>query len=205
MTNNKFSITLLPENKSFTASRGLTLLEALENAGIYIDAPCGGKGLCGKCKVLVKEGITEPNDTEKDLLTEEEILKGFRLACQSRPVSDTVMMIPVESRVNFKMTYSSWLKGDIRPFSPGFPINSDFKKIFLSLKKPALTDQRSDWERIKEELLQKETEISQTLKTNIETLKKLPHLIREADYHITVTVCENELIDVEKGDTIQLP
>jgi len=32
---------------------GKTVLEALQNAGTYIDAPCGGAGTCGKCLVQV--------------------------------------------------------------------------------------------------------------------------------------------------------
>jgi len=203
MKKKKFKVTLLPENKLFYISGDMTLLEALEKAGIHIDTPCGGKGLCGKCKILVKEGIANPTETEKGLLTETEVLQGFRLACQTRPDSDVVIEIPHESRHDFKKVYSSKLKGNVHPLPGGFSISSDFRKIFLSLKKPALTDQRSDWERIKEELLLKEKRISRNLKTNIEVLRKLPGVIRKAEYEITVTLCGNELIDIEKGNTVK--
>ena len=32
---------------------GISLMEALQQAGIYLDVPCGGNGKCGKCKVVV--------------------------------------------------------------------------------------------------------------------------------------------------------
>lgn len=40
-------------NQSLTVKSGTILLDALKQGGIYPDAPCGGKGTCGKCKVLV--------------------------------------------------------------------------------------------------------------------------------------------------------
>jgi len=196
-------VILLPEKKSFRIPGDTSLLYVLEKAGIHVDAPCGGKGLCGKCKILVKEGLSTPNDTEKNLLTETDISQGFRLACQTRPVSDIVIEIPLESRLDFKMAYLSSLKGEVYPVAPGSSLKSDFKKIFLSLKKPALTDQRSDWERIKGELFSRETDAFRTVKMNIDILKQIPGIMREADYNITVTLCDQELIDVEKGNTVK--
>ena len=36
------------------ANFGDTLLKAISDAGVYLDAPCGGEGRCGKCLVHVK-------------------------------------------------------------------------------------------------------------------------------------------------------
>ena len=44
-------ITFLPGGQTITASEGTSLLEAARNAGLTPNAPCGGKGTCGKCKV----------------------------------------------------------------------------------------------------------------------------------------------------------
>ena len=41
------------ENMMLEAPAGANLLEVLRTAGFGPDAPCGGKGTCGKCKVLV--------------------------------------------------------------------------------------------------------------------------------------------------------
>ncbi|MEM2538319.1 MAG: 2Fe-2S iron-sulfur cluster-binding protein, partial [Candidatus Methanomethylicia archaeon] len=40
-----------------TIHKNSTILEALRKVGIGIRSVCGGKGFCGKCKVLVKGGI----------------------------------------------------------------------------------------------------------------------------------------------------
>ena len=45
------------------------------------EQPCGGHGLCGKCKVLVKGSVSPISDTERQQLTETEQCLGVRLAC----------------------------------------------------------------------------------------------------------------------------
>jgi len=74
-------ITFLPDEKNIEVSKGTSILEALEKTGISIDTPCGGKGICGKCKILVTKGINPITPIEEKFLSEEEIRKGFRLAC----------------------------------------------------------------------------------------------------------------------------
>lgn len=49
------TIFVLPEGRTILGRRGETVLAALWRAGIAVDAPCGGKGLCGKCRVSVAE------------------------------------------------------------------------------------------------------------------------------------------------------
>ena len=81
-------ITFLPDKKNIEVSKGTTALEALERVGLNIDTPCGGKGICGKCKILIHKGITTATSIEEELLSEEEIKKGFRLACQAKLFQD---------------------------------------------------------------------------------------------------------------------
>lgn len=49
----RISVTLRPGDRVITGEKGQTLMDALRAAGAAIDAPCGGKGTCGKCRVLV--------------------------------------------------------------------------------------------------------------------------------------------------------
>ena len=48
------SITVLPANQTVNAAGGDSLLSVLRSAGFIVDAPCGGDGRCGKCRVLLK-------------------------------------------------------------------------------------------------------------------------------------------------------
>jgi len=197
-------MTFLPDKKNIKVNEGTTILEALEKVGMNINTPCGGKGICGKCKVLVKKGIAAAATIEEELLLEEEIKKGFRLACQTKLFKDTVIEIPPEIRLDFKRVFSSNLKGDIDRIKNNFSLGANLKKVFLDLKKPSLDDQRSDWERIKDGLSSKKIENISNLKASLEILKKIPVLIREANFKMTVILYNNEIINVEKGDTTKI-
>lgn len=48
-----FKITVLPDGVTLHAPEGKNLMELLRSAGLLADAPCGGRGTCGKCGVLV--------------------------------------------------------------------------------------------------------------------------------------------------------
>ena len=194
-------IIFLPDKKNIEVNKGTTALEALEKAGINIDTPCGGKGICGKCKILINKGITTATPIEEELLSEEEIKKSFRLACQAKLFKDTIIEVPSEIRLDFKRVFSSNLKGDINRIKKNFALDSNLKKVFLDLEKPSLDDQRSDWERIKDGLSLEKIENISNLKISLQVLKKIPLLIRKADFKITVTICNEEIIDIEYGNT----
>lgn len=51
----KITVTLLPGDRMVPGEQGQLLIEALRAAGVAVDAPCGGKGTCGKCRVLADE------------------------------------------------------------------------------------------------------------------------------------------------------
>ena len=49
-----FTVTFFPNMVSVRVRGGSTLLQAQIKAGLRPDAPCGGKGTCGKCRVLLE-------------------------------------------------------------------------------------------------------------------------------------------------------
>ncbi len=65
------------------AEEQLTLWHALVDAGVGESFYCGGKGLCGKCAVVLRAGKTEPNEKERQIFSDEQLAAGFRLACQT--------------------------------------------------------------------------------------------------------------------------
>lgn len=97
--NDEIKVTFQPEGKSVYVLPGTTVLEAALHANIVIDVPCGGKGGCGKCKVEIIIGASEPNSNELKFLSSEELNRGIRLACQSKIYSPTTVQIPLEKRV----------------------------------------------------------------------------------------------------------
>jgi len=62
-----------------------SLLETLRNQTEGIPAFCGGKGLCGKCKIQVIEGWLSITEEDRRFFGEEELKQGWRLACRAYP------------------------------------------------------------------------------------------------------------------------
>lgn len=48
-----YTLTILPQGLKITAYEDQILLKALRDAGLCADAPCGGAGTCGKCRLIV--------------------------------------------------------------------------------------------------------------------------------------------------------
>src|SRR3970040_3170908 len=78
-----------------------TPFKASKAAGVYVLSSCGGKGNCGKCKVIVTKGSVESGKS-RSFLTREEVERGYILACLSKVTGDLVVEIPPESRMQAK-------------------------------------------------------------------------------------------------------
>ena len=80
--------------QAFRTPVGDTLLGALSGQGILIPSACGGKGACGVCEVVVKEGGGELLPTETGFITPAEARHGCRLACQVKVKRDLRIELP---------------------------------------------------------------------------------------------------------------
>ncbi len=80
-----------------------TILEIARRNGVLIRSDCGGKGVCGKCKVVVVDfrgSLSEVTEQERKHLTEDELSRGYRLACQAKIVDGrATIFIPPESKL----------------------------------------------------------------------------------------------------------
>lgn len=83
------------DNKIETEAGG-TLLGTLSNQKIFLPSACGGKGSCGVCKVIVKDGGGAVLPTEEGHLSKAEIREGTRLSCQVKVKQDLRIEIPPE-------------------------------------------------------------------------------------------------------------
>ena len=92
------SVKFLPYDTQIEVADGDTVIRAALEAGVHVNASCGGEGVCGKCRVLIEEGTVDGGISEQ--LSDEEREKGHRLACRAAVKSDLVVRIPVESTID---------------------------------------------------------------------------------------------------------
>ena len=55
----RHKVKFLPHNKEITVMHGENLIRAAMEAGVHINASCGGEGVCGKCRVIIEDGSIE--------------------------------------------------------------------------------------------------------------------------------------------------
>ena len=81
-------VTFQPSGKTITAQAGATLMDCARKADVSIDAPCGGKGTCGKCMVRVVAGSVDSRSL--GTLSQELVADGYVLACKAVLLNDDV-------------------------------------------------------------------------------------------------------------------
>jgi Na+-transporting NADH:ubiquinone oxidoreductase subunit F len=85
---------LTVNGRSLQAARGRNLLTILGENQIYLPSPCGGRGMCGQCKVIFVDGARQPLPTEAGHLTWREARSGTHLACVTRINEDLSLQVP---------------------------------------------------------------------------------------------------------------
>ncbi|MBI9106613.1 MAG: DUF4445 domain-containing protein [Spirochaetales bacterium] len=200
----KITLTVSGRDMIAEIKQGESLLDAVNKAGISgFDAPCGGKGSCGKCRIAIspigptmpigaKPG-SEPDDVERDLLSEAELGSGIRLACRVYPEGDMSITVPDSGstaviQTSFSGDFHQRIKDDCSPL----------KKTFLELAPPSIDDQRPDFKRLSDAL----SESGIMAAADLVMLRRLPDLLREHDYKVTVLSLSGRLCGLEGGDTV---
>jgi len=119
---------------------GVRLSYLLIKEGIDFPLPCGGEGVCGRCRVRFLENPPVPSEAEKRLLSPEDIQEGVRLACCAVVTQDTrvellygAYVMPQETLIPLKrLTFS------------GSPPRSGSKALALDLGTTTLVLSRLD-------------------------------------------------------------
>lgn len=84
------------KEKIVQAENGTLLGDVIAETDLPLEQPCAGRGTCGKCKVLVEDGVAEPDEIEFKNLTPGEIALNNRLACRARVKADSrVVLSPI--------------------------------------------------------------------------------------------------------------
>jgi uncharacterized 2Fe-2S/4Fe-4S cluster protein (DUF4445 family) len=76
---------LISNHPPLLAGHGACLLDVLTANGIILSAPCGGRGICGKCRVRILNGRVEGTQPDRD---------GTVLSCHARVVEDLTLELP---------------------------------------------------------------------------------------------------------------
>lgn len=212
----KFKVTFYPDNKTVEVEKGKTILSAAISAGVYINSSCGGDGVCGRCKVVLKKGQVTTHPTGRISLDERS--RGVYLSCLTTPQSDLEVEVPAESRIDLeKLTpqeidlrlkglYSEAEEVESAEAIVGeeiFVHSPLASKLYLELPQPDLEDKISDLERLYRQI--RRIQDIPIMQTGLANIRRLGELLRSSDWKITVTLGKRngttEIVLIEHGDT----
>ena len=183
----RVQLSFSPSGRDVRVPPGVSVFDAASWNGIAIDSTCGGHGTCKKCKVQVLDGGAVPvHRLDVRSFTPGQLADGWRLACLAQATTDLRVEVPPLTTRPKAATLGVGRQVILRPA---------VQKRYVELEEPTLADQRTDLQRLYDAIDDLE------LTPDLYALRRLPTVLRQADFKVTAVIVDEALIDVEPGDT----
>src|SRR5579859_3653199 len=197
-------VVFTPSGKRGHFPAGTPVLQAARSLGVDVDSVCGGRGLCGRCQVLVAEGefaklgvsssnasLSAFSEPEVRYARRQPLAAGRRLSCSARVLADVVIDVPASSQVHRQVVRK---EADERSIE----LNPVVRLHYVQVKEPDMHDPAGDLRRLYEAL---ESEWSLTgLACDLSTLQTLQPALRAGAWQVTVAVhAEKQIIGIWPG------
>lgn len=207
----KYPVHFEPCGRQVEVPAGTSILKAARAGGIHINASCGGSGVCGKCRVIIEQGLVLGGLSEK--LSGAEREAGLRQACTATIAGPTTVRIPADSSLHQGgLCTAVPLRNrarmhvyDIQELREQGIFRAPVEKIFLELPAPWAEDNRADAARVIQALNDRQGE--RKLVISLPVLRKLRQALRQDNYRVTVTIARpvNQqgkpyLMNIQAGD-----
>ncbi|MBD3173888.1 MAG: DUF4445 domain-containing protein [Armatimonadia bacterium] len=184
-----------PDNVHVQIPKGTTLLDAAKAGAVSLLAPCGGQGICGRCRCQIIEGETGRTEVQREKLSDEDLAKGWRLGCIATVESDLVVHLPADVRGTVAAILEDSSLDDIE-LGPG----AEIRKHYLELAEPSLEDQRDDLSRVLDALAAEDVQLDTVDFPAV--LPGLSEALRADEFRVTAVHREGVLMGVEPGNTV---
>ena len=191
-------IVFTPSGKRGRFDGSATVLEAAQRLGVDLDSVCGGRGICGRCQILVSEGsfakhgiessndhLSAVNEVERSYAERKELLHGRRLGCQSRLSGDVVIDVPPESQRHPQIIRK-------RAEARAITVDPVVEPYYVTVGEPDLDKPASDVSRILT-ALEAQWQLS-GLSVDVAVLGTLQKTLRAGDWAVTVAVYDGREI-----------
>ncbi len=113
MAKSEALVVFQPSGRRGRFLKGIPVLRAAQQLGVYVESVCGGRGLCGRCQIKVAEGkfakygvtsgpenLTPIGDQETRFREAKPLADDRRLSCSALIRGDLVIEIPSDARAN---------------------------------------------------------------------------------------------------------
>jgi uncharacterized 2Fe-2S/4Fe-4S cluster protein (DUF4445 family) len=193
-------ITFLPSKRFIEVDEGTSVLEASQRADVLVNNLCGGEGVCGECRVQILKGDFESSDRLSTFFSQDELDKGYVLACQTKIQGDLEVEIPPESRLeqeqimieerNDSAEIQAGTAPQKIPEAPFYTFKPLVRKVYLELPRPTSEDNITDIERVSRELRRKIGWYAFDM--SLPCLQHLSETLRDTGWKVTATLVKDK-------------
>jgi len=175
------SLRIEPDGLEVEVPDGTPLVRALWQAGVSVEAPCGGFGVCGKCLVRFLKGhVPKPTAEEIRHLSMAELQEGWRLTCRHKVDGNAVIFVPEESRPAIAQILTTAVERETE-------LQPAVKRFVITVPQPSVTDERSDVHRLLDALKHQHGLIVPASLFPLSVLRSLPSTLRQSQ-QVIVTI-----------------
>ena len=191
-------VVFTPSGKRGRFPVGTPLLQAARYLNVDIDSVCGGRGICGRCQILVSEGefakfgITSTADSLEPITAPElkyakrqQLKPGRRLSCHTKILNDIVVDVPAESQVHHQMVRKGAEQHDIT-------LNPLVHLYYVEVQEPDMHDPSGDLRRLLN-ALEHDWQLT-NLDYDVALLAQLQQVLRTGKWCVTVAVRQNKQV-----------
>ena len=189
---NEALIVFTPSGRRGRFKIGTPVLQAARSLGVDIDSVCGGRGICGRCQVVVSEGefpkhgltssaasLCDITDVERSFQGERPLIEGRRLSCHARLQGDVVIDVPPDSQVHKQVVRKAAEAHDL-------VLNPLVSLHYVEVQEPDMHDPSGDLRRL-EDALEFEWGLS-GLACDLKVMQALQPVLRKGGWKVTVAV-----------------
>jgi len=169
------------EGRPLPVEQGENLLRAAHRAGVFVEAPCGGAGVCGRCRVKVVRGETEPPPRPD----------GFVRACRTSIASDLIVECSAtaagdRSGLEDRPRQQALAAEDLESVRERWGLQPSVKSCLLSLEPPTIRTNEADLSRLRRAIACECCRAA--VEIDLDTLKELPQALRSGGWEVEVVV-----------------
>ncbi len=176
-------IRFLPADQSVAVPTGALITDAVQEAQLEIQQPCGGQGRCGRCAVIIDGEGARRRSTIR--ISAEDIAAGYALACQTIIEGDLTVTIPEQEKIERRLVTDKSARKIELPFEYDPAVHQTVRVFQLELSPPSINDNLDDLSRLRKAL--KEHGVKQ-LDVPLSVLRRTGETLRQASWSPWVIV-----------------
>lgn len=186
-------VVFMPSGRRGRFPMGTPVLDCARQLGVDIDSVCGGRGICGRCQVVVAEGefskhgitsqadhVSPRGEPENRYDSRKGLPLEHRLSCHALLWGDVVIDVPQDSQVHKQIVRK---RAEIRDIQ----MDPAIRLHYCEVDEPDMHNPLGDFERLSK-ALREQWDIEDLEEIDIRELQSLQKALRDGNWTVTVAV-----------------